>query len=463
MNNLLLGAVAFCLASPLPARSEEAAARQLVGPVEGSELHHSEAFDFGRSVFVTGPAAGEKIGKTETVEGFRSSAIYKAPKKSVFEIFSAYRKFFADNGYKVVFSCEAGACGDEFKNAWYDLNPFEKNPNWDNSAPLTSGDAAKQFYLAAVKKAAGGDTYVSVYGNSGWWQFPVYRVEAARPAPLGSGVVPASKIAEVMKNEGRMSFYGITFDTGSGAIKKESEPVLSEIAAFLRTMPADTFYVTGHTDDEGDLDSNMKLSRERAEAVIKDLTARGAKASMLSAHGAGPLSPVATNFTAEGRALNRRVEIVRTMRGSRAMAAPKPGSAPSAAQTSQQASQSAQQAAQAAQQAAAQAAKQAAAEAAQQAAAQAAQQAAQAVQQQAAQAVQQQLQAQQAAREKAGEGLVPVPKVTEMWLTPGTNLLVGQGFKVNRLGKTSGVIKSQDPAPNTMVRPGSTITITVGK
>lgn len=454
MNNLLLGAVVFCLASPLPARSEDAAARQLVGPVEGSELHHSEAFDFGRSVFVTGPAAGEKIGKSETLEGRRSSAIYKAPKKSVFEIFSAYRKFFADNGYKIVFSCEAGACGDKFKNAWYDLNPFEKNPNWDNSAPLTSGDPAKQFYLAAVKKAAGGDTYVSVYGNSGWWQFPVYRVEAARPAPLGSGVVPASKIAEVMKNEGRMSFYGITFDTGSGVIRKESEPVLSEIAAFLRTMPADTFYVTGHTDDEGDLDSNMKLSRERAEAVIKDLTARGAKASMLSAHGAGPLSPVATNFTPEGRALNRRVEIVRTMRGLRA-SPPKPGAPPQAAQAAQSVQQSVQQASQ-------QAAQQAAAQAAQ-AAQQAVQQQMQATQQQAQQAVQQLQQQQQAAKEKSQEGLVPVPKVTGMLVTPGMNVLVSQGFKVNRLGKSVGKIVSQDPAPNAMVKPGSTVTINVGK
>jgi beta-lactam-binding protein with PASTA domain len=61
------------------------------------------------------------------------------------------------------------------------------------------------------------------------------------------------------------------------------------------------------------------------------------------------------------------------------------------------------------------------------------------------------------------ENLIPVPKVTGMLLTPGMNILASQGFKINRLGQTMGIIQKQDPAPNTRVKPGSIVTITVGK
>ena len=110
---------------------------------------------------------------------------------------------------------------------------------------------------------------------------------------------------------GKAAVYGIYFDTGKAEIKPESEPALKEIAKLLQADPKLKLYVVGHTDNSGGLDYNMKLSKDRADAVVKALTGKyGIAASRLSAFGVGPLAPVASNQTEEGRAKNRRVELV---------------------------------------------------------------------------------------------------------------------------------------------------------
>lgn len=70
-------------------------------------------------------------------------------------------------------------------------------------------------------------------------------------------------------------------------------------------------FVVGHTDSAGGFESNMRLSRDRAAAVAQSLVSNhGIAATRLTAHGVGPLAPVANNGTDEGKAKNRRVELV---------------------------------------------------------------------------------------------------------------------------------------------------------
>ncbi|MDA8130362.1 MAG: OmpA family protein [Elusimicrobia bacterium] len=438
MSKRMFVAAAFAASVLIAARCARAEApgwaMQLAGPVEGSAVIHGEAAEFGRYKFAAGPEAKGAIAKVTPVEGMTSSQLYKAEGKTPFAVFSVYKKFFAENGYETVYSCEAKACGQGFKDAWYGLNPFAEDYGWNNSAPLTKGAPETQFYIAAKKANPAGNVYVSVYVNSGWWNYPVYRLDVAKEAPLGAGIVKAEKIAEAMKREGRIAFYGILFDSGSSAIKPESGPVLDQIAAFLKASPGEKFYVVGHTDDEGDLQANMKLSDDRAQAVLKDLQGRGVAAAALSAHGAGPLSPVASNATEEGRKLNRRVEIVR-----RLTAAAKAAASSSAAQAAQQQMQAAQQQMQAAQQQV------------------------QAAQQQ-VQAAQQQTQAAQAKPEPPKEeALFPVPNLVGKNYIEAAAILAVQGFKVKRTGKLLGRVSAQSPAENRMVKKGETVTLTVGK
>ena len=114
-----------------------------------------------------------------------------------------------------------------------------------------------------------------------------------------------------IERTGRVAIYGIYFDTGSYNIKPESDPALKAIAELLKTKSSLNVYVVGHTDMTGNLDHNMKLSENRAKAVVDALVKDyGISAKRLIGKGVGPLSPVSTNKTDEGKLLNRRVELV---------------------------------------------------------------------------------------------------------------------------------------------------------
>jgi outer membrane protein OmpA-like peptidoglycan-associated protein len=123
--------------------------------------------------------------------------------------------------------------------------------------------------------------------------------------------ITASEMSKAMLSTGRVALYGIFFDTGKADIKAESTPALAEIAGLLKAEPNLKLRVVGHTDNQGNLDANIALSKRRAESVNAALVSRYAIGSQrLSAFGVADLAPVATNATDEGRAKNRRVELV---------------------------------------------------------------------------------------------------------------------------------------------------------
>ena len=118
-------------------------------------------------------------------------------------------------------------------------------------------------------------------------------------------------MANDIERTGRVAVYGIYFDTDSYTIKPESKPTLTAISELLKTNSRLNLYVVGHTDFTGNLDHNMELSQNRAQAVVDALVKDyGISAKRLIARGVGPLSPVSTNKTDEGKQLNRRVELV---------------------------------------------------------------------------------------------------------------------------------------------------------
>jgi len=121
----------------------------------------------------------------------------------------------------------------------------------------------------------------------------------------------AAAMASSIADSGSVAIYGINFDTASSVIKPESEPAIDEIAKLLTGNPTLKVYIVGHTDMVGDAASNVKLSQARAQSVITDLVSKhGIAAARLLAFGNGPYAPVASNKTDDGRAKNRRVELV---------------------------------------------------------------------------------------------------------------------------------------------------------
>jgi len=124
-------------------------------------------------------------------------------------------------------------------------------------------------------------------------------------------VANAAAMQDGLAQSGHVEVPGIFFDFAKSEIKPESEPALGEIAKLLQNNASLRVWVVGHTDNVGSADANVALSNARSAAVVAVLTKKyGINPARLLAHGAGPFAPVATNATEEGRAKNRRVELV---------------------------------------------------------------------------------------------------------------------------------------------------------
>lgn len=122
--------------------------------------------------------------------------------------------------------------------------------------------------------------------------------------------VTASDMLEAINKDGFIAL-DIHFDTGKATIKPESQPVVDQIVALLKENGSLKLGIEGHTDNVGDAKSNKTLSENRAKSVMSAIVGAGVSAARLAAAGFGAERPVADNRTEEGKAKNRRVELVK--------------------------------------------------------------------------------------------------------------------------------------------------------
>ncbi len=238
------------------------------------------------------------------------------PERSALEVFRNYEGVLKEKGYVTLYSCSDKECGpyDSLAETLYGR---------DNKYPLPGDvDTKNQQFLAARLDRPEGTVYVTLYviENTFWGtetsmlkNRTYCRVDIAETKPMEERmvVVKADEMAREIDLAGKIALYGIYFDTDRTEIKKDSVPTLEEIAALLKDRPRLRVLVVGHTDSTGEREYNMGLSRRRAEAVVKYLVSTfGIAQSRLVPAGVGMLAPVATNRTEEGRAKNRRVELV---------------------------------------------------------------------------------------------------------------------------------------------------------
>jgi OOP family OmpA-OmpF porin len=125
-------------------------------------------------------------------------------------------------------------------------------------------------------------------------------------------LVDANSMLNDINAQGRVALYGIYFDFDKSEVKPESDPTLKETSKLLSENPKLNLYVVGHTDNVGDYNYNMKLSQARADAVVKMLVSKyNVDKNRLTSAGVGPLAPLTSNDTEEGKAKNRRVELIK--------------------------------------------------------------------------------------------------------------------------------------------------------
>jgi OOP family OmpA-OmpF porin len=305
--SLIFIILTLCVATNLFAQEDH----PLIGRLEGSELWHQNLNKIHEYTVITGPIKDGKIdSKIELVGNATLTQYRNAGDNSTFGIHHNYKEFLKNKGFDILFSCGKGKCGDGFSEKFWELNPVVGNDDALGPA-ITMGSGSTEYYLSAKKEEADKTIYVCIFASQGWWSFPVYRIDVVESKPEKTKILTAGSIGESILSQGHISIYGIYFDTGKSEIKSESRETLTVIADYLKANLDKKFYIVGHTDNTGNFDANISLSKNRAHSVLNYLVSKsGVKAQQLKAEGVGSLSPVASNLTGDGRAKNRRVEIV---------------------------------------------------------------------------------------------------------------------------------------------------------
>ena len=290
----------------------------LISRFAGSTIVYYDVEQFDEYILALGKVEWERdedykrvfnLTESKQLEGKVTRIQYDAPEdRSTLEIYRNYESALKRAGFEILFAGAREELGKDFGEAAYNAM---RNVRGDYFHYLDSY-VEHQRYIAAKLSRPEGDVYICIFVSiSMHKRNPVIQADFIEVKPMEEGLVTADTMMEDMTRTGRVVIYGIYFDTGRADVKSESEPVLKEIAKLLQQNSELKLYIVGHTDNVGDLTYNMKLSQNRADAVVKTLVSKyGVDTKQLKAYGVSFLAPVASNKTEEGRAKNRRVELV---------------------------------------------------------------------------------------------------------------------------------------------------------
>jgi outer membrane protein OmpA-like peptidoglycan-associated protein len=315
MRSAVLALLALVtVAAPLAAKpmTNKFAEPPLISRYDGSVIKNQGSAEFDRTTLTT------SIGKDGTFaelvfEGRRTWTAMQGPSgRSGFEVFASYREAIQQAGFQTVFTCSRDQCPNKLFTHGLGGDLYSAIPH----ALVLYGDGSTQdrHYLLARRKTPAGDEYIRV--AVGGPKMPVAVVDVMQPAEREQKVSVLSKdsIASAIASSGKAVLYAIFFDFDSAAIKPQSNEQLAQLAGYLNANPSVNVYIVGHTDGKGTLQYNADLSRRRAAAIAAELTkSYNIAGARVLAQSAGEIAPVSTNDTDAGRALNRRVEIVKRL------------------------------------------------------------------------------------------------------------------------------------------------------
>ncbi len=158
-----------------------------------------------------------------------------------------------------------------------------------------------------IRKAAGDNIYIQLYGNSASGAIQVVQKE---PFKQTITLLKADQIQNDLNEKGKAVLH-INFDTDKASLKPDGQDAVAEIAKVLQANKDLKIEINGYTDNAGTADRNQKLSEARAEAVKNEIIKTGIETGRLTAKGFGQEAPIADNSTEDGKAQNRRVELVK--------------------------------------------------------------------------------------------------------------------------------------------------------
>jgi outer membrane protein OmpA-like peptidoglycan-associated protein len=280
-------------AAGLPALGDDPRAdHPAVSRYAGSEWIEGTNRAFDAYALIVGAANRAPI--AEALEGRVTRRVYRNPDgRSTLEILRNYRAALEGQGFRLLWACDgAAACGSR---------------GFRQTNGMNVGIASDLRYVALQRRAADASTHVAIAVNP-----QRSFVDVVEAATMDTGMVSAEALGAALDDDGSVVLQGLQFATGSAELLPESDAAIAEAAALLRARPDLRLDVQGHTDNVGNAAANLTLSRRRAQAVADALIhGHGIDASRLGVRGLGQTRPVADNASEDGRARNRRVELVR--------------------------------------------------------------------------------------------------------------------------------------------------------
>lgn len=271
--------------------------------------------------------------KKIVAEGARTTLFYREPKDaSTLECIRGYQEELKASGFEVLFEGTSGGKptddGNTLDNGYGRFIKEVYQSETDYGLQEYTLPGSDDFRYTALKKAGeggAGDVYVTVFAGavSDSWKDAakglttgtvVARVDVIETKAMQNRMVmvKADEMEKQISTTGRVALYGIYFDTNKATLKAESDTTLQEVQKLLQADPSLKLLVVGHTDNVGEFEFNRDLSNRRAASVVEALTSRfGINKQRLFPFGSSFASPAAPNSTEDGRAKNRRVELVR--------------------------------------------------------------------------------------------------------------------------------------------------------
>lgn len=271
------------------------------------------------------PVGPWRNGAVETVdaEGAVTRQAWDLPNSSLttLQILAPLRDAMIQDSFAILYECADQACGGFDFRYHLDLLP----------EPAMHVDLGNYRYVLARRETPKSPEFVSVVASRSMVMGFAHITHIADPAEAPTITRPAteapesqlaspppksggdSSFTDQLTTEGRAVLDGLRFATGSSALEQTLFSSLVVLADWLKARPAARVILVGHSDNVGGLETNVTLSRDRAQSVADRLiSGHGVPGGQVSAEGVGYLAPRASNATEEGRAANRRVEVVVT-------------------------------------------------------------------------------------------------------------------------------------------------------
>lgn len=279
--------------------------------------YRSSAFDeFALPIAPSVSKEGTFVHPTKHLEGKVTTIEYQTNTKTPYlQVVRNYETALKQSGFKTLFTCNGREeCGPLFVGSLLGEQWREEKLTFGPSNSDSSGANRFHYWSGSLARTSG-EVFVSVLtGENLQYPGPVEIVlDIIETKPMESGLVSVNPkfLSDSLASEGKVVLQGIFFDTDKATIKPESSAALKAISDYLNQNKSTKVFIVGHTDTSGDYSHNVDLSGQRAKAVTDALIAAyKIDRNRLRAVGVGPVAPAGSNSTEEGKAKNRRVEMV---------------------------------------------------------------------------------------------------------------------------------------------------------